>query len=564
MHILFTCSGRRNYLLDYFREIEGVGVISCDASPFAPSLYYSDDHFIVPEVYEPDYVDVLLEEAKKRKIQAIIPLNDLELPIMAEHKHRFEEKNIRVIVSSKQVVDLCFDKLATVTFAQHLPDPVKGIPTFFHTDDAIRYQRQNPGYGLIIKPRWGTASIGIEYPESEEELVYLFKQVKRKVMSSFLSKISSTDIENCVLIQKRIEGQEYGMDVINNLDGLHEGTLVRRKIAMRAGETDKAEMVHDERLFSLGRIIGQKLRHIGNLDCDLFIENNAVYLLEMNPRFGGGYPFSHEAGANLPQALIEWLSGNPTPPGSFQYKDRYFVAKVDKLVTMMPEIATSTSNTANDEGNKKANVYIVGAGGFGREIETWVSQAKEFTNKYELLGFIDDNLDVLSGFPSHYKVLGRIDEFDFKKGDYVLLGIADPITKENIVNRLKEKVSFLTFISEKAIIGKFVSFGEGTIIAPNCVLSTNITIGSFVMLNIGTQIGHDTTISDFSSVMANIDISGTVSIGKYVYIGSKATITPGHKIGDRTKISAGSLIIQDIPANSFVFGNHAKIMKCNP
>jgi carbamoyl-phosphate synthase large subunit len=561
MNLLFTCSGRRNYLIDFFREIKDVRITSCDASIFAPSLYYSDDFFIVPEVYEPNYVDILLEESKKRRIDAIIPLNDLELPILAFHKQKFESEHIAVIVASKDVVDLCFDKYATWSFTKILP--LSTIPTFFQPKEAFQYKEDNPECSFIIKPRWGTASIGIEFPENEEELIYQYNQVKRKILNSFLKTVSSVDYENCVLIQKKLTGQEFGMDVINNLKGEFEATLIRRKISMRAGETDKAEMVHDDMLFNIGRVIGQRLGHIGNLDCDLFIENDDVYLLEMNPRFGGGYPFSHAAGANLPLALIEWLSGNPSPPGSFRYKDRYFVAKVDKLVTMMPEVAASTLKAANVAGNKKANVYIVGAGGFGREIETWVSQSKGFTDKYKLLGFIDDNPDVLSGFPSNYKVLGRIDEFDFKNGDAVLLGIADPATKAKVVDRLKGKVSFLTYISEKALIGKFVTIGEGTIIAPNCVLSTNITIGSFVMLNIGTQIGHDATISDFSSVMANIDISGTVSVGKYVYIGSKATITPGRKIGDRAKISAGSLIIQDIPASSFVFGNHAKIMKYN-
>ena len=99
---------------------------------------------------------------------------------------------------------------------------------------------------------------------------------KRKLLESFLNTISSTDYDNCVMIQKRINGQEYGMDVVNNLNAEYEATLIRKKIEMRSGETDKAETIHHERLNHIGEEIGKKLKHVGNLDCDLFIDNNEI------------------------------------------------------------------------------------------------------------------------------------------------------------------------------------------------------------------------------------------------------------------------------------------------
>ncbi len=140
------------------------------------------------------------------------------------------------------------------------------------------------------------------------------------------------DPEKCFLIQKKLTGQEYGMDVINNLQGEHEAVLLRRKIQMRAGETDKAETIFDPRLKMIGEEIGRELKHIGNLDCDLIIENENIYLLEMNPRFGGGYPFMHFAGANLPLAIVGWLKGNNTPAGCFDYPEGCISAKVDVIV----------------------------------------------------------------------------------------------------------------------------------------------------------------------------------------------------------------------------------------
>jgi len=210
---------------------------------------------------------------------------------------------------------------------------------------------------------------------------------------------------------------------------------------------------------------------------------------------------------------------------------------------------------------KKFNVYIIGASGFGREIESWISLSNNFKNRFLIKGYLDDNIYALDSYPSRYKVLGKIDDFQFQKNkDFVLLAIADPTIKESIVGRLKNKVNFLSFIFSNVIIGKNVTIGEGTIIAPNCVLSTNINIGPYVTINLGTHIGHDSTISDFSSIMANVDISGSVKIGESVFIGSNATIVPRIIIGDKTKITAGSIVLNNLPEYSFVFGNPAKKM----
>ena len=332
MNLLFTCAGRRNYLLKYFKEIKDTKIFACDVSIYAPALYAADEYFIVPEVYDNNYITILLQEAKKRHIDAVFPLNDLELPVLATNKSKFAAEGITVIVPDKEVVDLCFDKLQIKSFAENLT--VKSIPTFLIIEDALNYQTLNPGCRFVIKPRWGSASFGIEYPENNEELISLYPMAKKKLEKSFLNFINSGDLEHSILIQRKLSGQEYGLDVVNNLNAEYVATFIRRKIAMRSGETDKAETVYDDRLFKIGEEIGKKLKHIGILDCDLFLENDNIYLLEMNPRFGGGYPFIQFAGANLPLALVEWLKGNKTPPGCFDYKDACISAKVDEIVSM--------------------------------------------------------------------------------------------------------------------------------------------------------------------------------------------------------------------------------------
>jgi carbamoyl-phosphate synthase large subunit len=336
MNILFTCAGRRHYLLGYFKAIKNVKVVACDTSIYAPALYNAHEFFIVPEVSDKDYIDILLKEAKDRKIDAIIPLNDIELPILADYKTRFINEGIVVVISTLEVIDYCFDKLKSSSFSERLG--IKSVPTFNNLENALEYLRMSPTSKFVIKPRWGTASIGVEYPQDSEELITRFNLLRRKISTTFPDIKCNSDHENCILIQKKIEGEEYGLDVVNNLNGDYIATLARRKIAMRSGETDKAETVSDENLSKLGANIGINLRHIGMLDCDVIIENKDIYIIDMNPRFGGGYPFMHFSGANVPLALVEWLKGNTVDSTIFKYQIGMSLAKTDIIISTQSKV----------------------------------------------------------------------------------------------------------------------------------------------------------------------------------------------------------------------------------
>jgi carbamoyl-phosphate synthase large subunit len=332
MNVLLTCAGRRNYLVQYFREaLSGSGsILAADANRSASALSEADKAFVVPPVAHAEYVDSIRNICCRHGVRLLVPINDLELPTLAASRDRFIRSGVLPVISSVERIDLCADKLATVEFLREsrldFPKTYDSLPRAL---DAVAGGRL--AFPVVIKPRWGTASIGIEYANSREELEFGHRWVKSHLARSFLAGVGC-DPEHDVLIQEKLDGQEYGLDVVNDLDGRYITTFARRKLAMRAGETDRAITVVDARLEALGATIGSSLGHVGNLDCDVFDVGGVYHVLEMNPRFGGGYPFSHTAGANLPAALIAWANGRQPNPDWLRIRPNIVVSKCDRLV----------------------------------------------------------------------------------------------------------------------------------------------------------------------------------------------------------------------------------------
>lgn len=203
-------------------------------------------------------------------------------------------------------------------------------------------------------------------------------------------------------------------------------------------------------------------------------------------------------------------------------------------------------------------LFLVGAGGLGREMEFWINLIPEAKRNYHISGYLDDNPEALANFPSDYELVGNIRDFRFQKSDMVLLCIANSLIKEEIFNNLKNKVEIFTFISPLAHVSKFSTIGQGSIITPNCLISTNVKIGDCVLINIGSQIGHDSSIGNFSSLMPNVDIGGNCKIGNHVFFGTNSALIPEKRVNDNIKIGAGSLIMSNLTKQGTYFGNPAK------
>lgn len=333
MNILFTCAGRRNYLINYCKQAlnEQGKVLATDISKLAPAMSDADISVIVPSIYSENYIPKLLSIVKEYQVNAIISLNDLELPILANHKQAFADLGAKVIVSDSSVIDICFDKIKTRDFLASIG--LKTPQTFTNYNEALQAIKDGHlAFPLVLKPRWGSASIGIEFPESLEEFELAYKLLMIKLKNTILFEASKNELDAAILIQQKLNGPEYGMDIVNDLDQEYFTTVVRKKLSMRAGETDKAISIIDQRFSDIGEKISTNLKHIGNLDCDVFEQDGELYVLELNPRFGGGYPFSHEAGMNTIQAYLAWLIGEKLESSFNQYKADLVFSKCDRLI----------------------------------------------------------------------------------------------------------------------------------------------------------------------------------------------------------------------------------------
>lgn len=309
MNILLTSAGRRSYLVEFFKAAhEGITVHAANSSPFSPALAIADKAVISPLIYDENYINFLLDYCTANKIDLIVPLFDIDLPVLAAHRELFLHHGTRILVSSPEVVETCSDKWKTYTFL--LSNGFSHPHTYISLESAkAALAIGEITFPLIIKPRWGMGSIALFEANSMRELEVLYEKSRMDIERSYLKYESRKTPEHAVIIQEKLFGHEYGLDIINDLDGNYQNTIVKHKFAMRAGETDCAKIVDDLSLKELGRMLAIKMRHIANMDMDVIVCQDSLYILDLNARFGGGYPFTHMAGVNLPKAIILWTLG---------------------------------------------------------------------------------------------------------------------------------------------------------------------------------------------------------------------------------------------------------------
>jgi len=315
MNILILSCGIRNKLVHYFKAaLAGRGcVVAADSSPLAPALYDADKHFIVPKLIEAGYKKSILSICKENNIRAVVSLIDPELSFLASCKQDFLNIGTTPIISDYEVVEMCFNKYAMYQFLVN--NHFKTIKSFKSKAEFYKNVAAGTiGYPVFLKPCKGSASIDINIATSEEEVEVQFKRHKD------------------LMIQEFMNGTEYGADVyIDMISGEPVAIFTKKKIKMRAGETDKSVSVKDEKLFDLIKSFVKKARFRGIIDIDIFKVGGEYYISEVNPRFGGGYPHAYECGVDVPEMIIENINGHVNEDVIGQYDVGVYMMKYNEV-----------------------------------------------------------------------------------------------------------------------------------------------------------------------------------------------------------------------------------------
>ncbi|MGF1484181.1 MAG: NeuD/PglB/VioB family sugar acetyltransferase [Opitutales bacterium] len=207
------------------------------------------------------------------------------------------------------------------------------------------------------------------------------------------------------------------------------------------------------------------------------------------------------------------------------------------------------------------DVYIVGAGGFAREVFAWASQHPECGARWRLAGFLDDNPKALDGFDLPVAVVGSIRDHQPKPNELLLLGLGLPKAKRACVESLQARGGhFLSLIHPSAVLGQRITLGDGVVICPGVIVTCDVRIGSYAMLNCHATVGHDALVSDYTTLSGHVDLTGHVQVGAEVFFGSRASVIPGKRVGDAAVVGAGAVVIRDVPTGSTVFGNPARVI----
>lgn len=208
-------------------------------------------------------------------------------------------------------------------------------------------------------------------------------------------------------------------------------------------------------------------------------------------------------------------------------------------------------------------LFILGAGGFGREVYQWVHDIQHNHQRWESVHFLDDsyNGNPLENFSLADKLVGNIKYHEPQNNEEFICAIGDPIGKLEVCKMLLEKeAQFINIIHPSAIVGETCQIGKGVIVCPGSIITSNARIGDFVTVNCLSTVGHDAIIDEGSTLSGHCDVMGGAYLGKCVFLGSGARILPKVKVNNNARVGAGSVVINKVLENTTVFGNPAKII----
>lgn len=320
MNILILSAGTRNKIVQYFKKTLGSSgkVVTTDMSEYAPAVYEADAFYKVPRITEEGYIDKILDICKSEKIQGVLSLIDPELSLLAQNEKAFNALGVTIIGSSYELCERALNKMSMFNWLEEYGYNCAKS----YIDKEKFYADIKAGviqYPVFVKPVCGSASIAISKVYDQETLELLF------------SKNSN------LMIQEFLDGQEIGADVyIDMISGDVISIFTKKKIVMRAGETDKSVSFKDEKLFDLIDRFCKESGWRGQIDIDIFDVNGNYYISEVNPRFGGGYPHAYECGCDHMKLIVNNLNGKDNSRAIGEYDENVYMMKYNEVAIRRP------------------------------------------------------------------------------------------------------------------------------------------------------------------------------------------------------------------------------------
>lgn len=315
-NVMISAAGRRVGLITCFQQALAdlhcrSTIFASDLSLLTPAMQLAPSHIIVPPYRDPACLDALLAICRQHQIRVIIPTIDPELAFYTQHRDAFRQAGCHVAVSSPETVAIGNDKVQT-----HQWLLAHGFPTILQMSLPEALQTNALEFPAIMKPRYGSASIGISRAASVQDLAHRAH-------------------ERDLIVQSIAPGQEYTVDIFIDSAGHCRCAVPRLRIETRGGEVSKGMTVRNPALIELASRIGAALPGAyGILNIQMFYDRTTqrLSIIEINPRFGGGYPLTHRAGAPMARWLLEDILGLPSTATSDTWQNGLIMLRYDEAV----------------------------------------------------------------------------------------------------------------------------------------------------------------------------------------------------------------------------------------
>ena len=298
MRILLINPGRRDYMINFFLKLKkkyNLKIYLIDADKFIPAFKVTNktNNFISPTVNKKKKFKIFLRKfISKKKINVVFPISEWELELLAEEKNFYKRKKVEIVISNLKIIKTCKNK---VLMSKKL------IENNFFSPEIIKFTEIYKKLPVIKKKILGSGS-------KSQSLIFKKWQTPKKMEKEFF-------------FQKYLKGDEYGIDILNDLNGNYVHHCCRKKILIRSGDTDKAIIVKNQVFDDFAKKLSSFLKHVGIIDVDLIYKNNKIFILDINLRIGGGYPFTHLYGYDYIDKILSIIK-NPNKKIMFSEKQK--------------------------------------------------------------------------------------------------------------------------------------------------------------------------------------------------------------------------------------------------